>query len=86
MLLAQINEAETGKDSTFGELKKARALNTELDLKLKAVSERLQESDPTIVKQQKELIIDLKNRVNVLEKELLLVGATTNKELADLRK
>ena len=51
VLLAQINEAETGKDSTFGELKKARALNTELDLKLKAVSERLQESDPTIVKQ-----------------------------------
>ena len=34
-LLGQIHDSETNKDTRFAELQKARALNTDLDLKVK---------------------------------------------------
>lgn len=53
---------------------------------MKELKAQLADSNPEIVSQQKELIVDLKARLNVLDKELLLVTAGTSKELADLRK
>ena len=85
-LLAQIHENETQKDSTFGELQKARGLNHELDLKFKELQQQVHDNDPEVVAEQKALITELKGRVNVLEKELLLVTASTSKEIAELRK
>ena len=85
-LLAQIHENETQKDSTFGELQKARGLNHELDLKFKDLQQQVHDNDPEVVAEQKALIKELKGRVNVLEKELLLVTANTSKEIAGLRK
>ena len=85
-LLAQIHENETQKDSTFGELQKARGLNHELDLKFKDLQQQVHDNDPEVVAEQKALITELKGRVNVLEKELLLVTASTSKEIAGLRK
>ena len=85
-LLAQIHDNETQKDSTFGELQKARGLNHELDLKFKDLQQQVHDNDPEVVAEQKALITELKGRVNVLEKELLLVTASTSKEIAGLRK
>ena len=85
-LLAQIHENETQKDNTFGELQKARGLNHELDLKFKDLQQQVHDNDPEVVAEQKALITELKGRVNVLEKELLLVTASTSKEIAGLRK
>ena len=85
-LLGQIHENETQKDSTFGELQKARGLNHELDLKFKDLQQQVHDNDPEVVAEQKALITELKGRVNVLEKELLLVTASTSKEIAELRK
>ena len=85
-LLAKVHDAETSKDNMYAELLKARAANTDLDMKIKESEELIQNNNPVIIKQQKELIFDLKQRVSVLEKEVLLVNASTSKELADLRK
>ena len=81
-----MHDAETSKDNMYAELLKARAANTDLDMKIKESEELIQNNNPVIIKQQKELIFDLKQRVSVLEKEVLLVNASTSKELADLRK
>ena len=70
----------------YAELQKARAVNTDLDLKLQENEALMKDSDPLIIKQQKELILDLKQRVSVLEKELLLVNNATSSELNELRK
>ena len=48
-LLEQINEGENNKDNTFAELQKARALNTEIDLKFQELQSRFQEHDPDLV-------------------------------------
>ena len=85
-LLAKIHDAETSKDNMYAELQKARAVNTDLDLKLQENEALMKDSDPLIIKQQKELILDLKQRVSVLEKELLLVNNATSSELNELRK
>ena len=44
----------------YAELLKARAANTDLDMKIKESEELIQNNNPVIIKQQKELIFDLK--------------------------
>ena len=57
-----------------------------LDLQVQDAAKRLEEANPEIITEQKDLIIDLKTRVNILEKELTLVSTQTAKEIDDLRK
>ena len=85
-LLGQIHDSELNKDTNFGELQKARALNTDLDLKLKEVIQSADANNPKVLKEQKTLINDLKQRNNVLEKELNTVERSANRENAELRK
>ena len=59
-MLAKVHDAETSKDNMYAELLKARAANTDLDMKIKESEELIQNNNPVIIKQQKELIFDLK--------------------------
>ena len=49
-------------------------------------NKKLEVSNPAIVSEQKDLIIDLKTRVNILEKELTLVTNQTARDIDNLRK
>ncbi len=53
---------------------------------MQVANKKIEATNPQIVTEQKDLIIDLKTRVNVLEKELTLINNQTSKELDDLRK
>ena len=44
------------------------------------------DNNPKVLKEQKTLINDLKQRNNVLEKELNTVERSSNREVAELRK
>ena len=59
-MLAKIHDIEISKDNMYAELQKTRAVNTDLDLKIQENEKLITDMDPTIVRQQKELILDLK--------------------------
>ena len=63
-----------------------REINNKLDHAVQDAQRKLEQTNPEIVQEQKSLIIDLKTRVNILEKELTLVSAQTAKEIDDLRR
>lgn len=85
-LLGQVHESSYKADKYYDELKKSREVNARMDHEIRELQKKLETSNPTIIKEQKELIIDLKQRVNVLERELNLINTQTAKEIEELRK
>lgn len=59
--------------------------NAQLDKKCLDLQRKLQNSDPKILKDQKDLIHDLKSKVTVLERELQIVHNNSDKEIERLR-
>ena len=47
---------------------------------------KLQNADPKVLKEQRDLIHDLKSKVTILEKELKIVHDNSEKEIEELRK
>lgn len=84
-LLGQIHEAQSKADMYFDELKKSRDVNDRLDYNNREMQKKLEASNPVIIQEQKELIIDLKSKVNSLEVELSLVNKNTAAQISDLR-
>ena len=84
-LLAQLHEEKTKAERYFEEMKKSRDVNERLDFKNRDMMKKLEACSPTIIQEQKELIIDLKGKVNMLERELSLVTENTTHEINELR-
>lgn len=68
------------------EVKQVRDINQKLDYQLREANVRLEASYPTIIQEQKELIIELKQRVMMLNRELILITKNTSDQMADLKK
>ena len=84
-LLKKLHDTGYTADKYFDELRKTRDMNEKVEKNNTQLKQKLDQADPGIVQEQKDLIISLKNKVNVLEKELHLVTANTSKELDTLR-
>ena len=70
-LLARIQETEANNDRQAKEIEHVRQINSQLDHQVQHAKQKSEH--PEIVEEQKNLIIDLKSKVNMLDQELKLV-------------
>ena len=70
ILLQQISETGHRADKYLAEVKQIREINLKLDYQLREANVSLEAANPQIVREQKELIIDLKKKTSMLDREL----------------
>ena len=84
-LLYQVTDAQQRADKYMAELKQSREAQAKLDSQLRETSRLLADHNPDIVREQKDLILELRQKVGVLERELNLIVKSTNEEMARLK-
>ena len=86
ILLQQISETGHRADKYLAEFKQIREINLKLDYQLREANVSLEAANPQIVREQKELIIDLKKKTSMLDRELQLVTKSSQEEITQLKK
>lgn len=83
-LLFQVNDAQERADKYLGELKQLREMKSKMDGELKEAQSMMDVANPAIIKEQKDLIMELRQKVGMLERELSLIVKHNNEEVARL--
>ncbi|CDW90750.1 ubiquitin carboxyl-terminal hydrolase family protein [Stylonychia lemnae] len=84
-LLGEMRELKA-RDSKYQiDIRQLQDTNDQLDRKCQDMIKKLQFADPKIMKEQRDLINDLKGKVIVLERELKMVHEGSEKEISQLR-
>ena len=79
--MRQRYEGKAFEDTLRLEVNQLKETNAELDRQKQDLLRKLAGADPKIMKEQRELINDLKNKVIILERELKAVQETTEKDI-----
>ena len=84
-LLKKLHDTGYTADKYLDELRKTRDMNEKVEKSNSQLKVKLEQADPEILQEQKDLIISLKNKVNILEKELHLITTNTTKEIDSIK-
>ena len=83
-LLFQVKDANERADKYMADVKVVRDAKIKGDSQMKELQAQMDNNNPQIIKEQKDLIVELRQKVAILERELALIVKNSNEEIARL--